>query len=273
MLRICPKIDDVYAGVDVISEYIEDMIEIQMTTDINVVKNCIEKVMLEFPYVKEITIHSPMVYCDIEKNFEERIRLNFMIILIDVCNKLSSKYNVRINMLYHCANSFNYFQNKNLLWIFRRLIKMMKGNRTYLLLENVVDICLTRKGKEPCISTVKMLRTNKVKMCLDISHAYSVSTIYDRDLLPIYSDNELAKAVHQVHFSKYKKLEDDCTTNDHCENHSNLEEMDVDIQLLKDLNILSSNLVVEVIELEGYDLRKRELAEIKLLKEYEKGMS
>lgn len=59
MLRICPKIDDEYKGVDVISKYIKDMVEIQMTTkDINYVKNVIIKLMKEFPSIKEITVHS-----------------------------------------------------------------------------------------------------------------------------------------------------------------------------------------------------------------------
>lgn len=269
MIKIFPKIDDVCAGVNVIGKYIGDMIEIQMTTiDTSLLIDCVNKIVAKFPFIKEITVHSPMCMCDIEKNFDNKERLGFMYKLTNVCNKLSKKHSIRINMLYHCSNSFVYFQEKKQLWLFRRLIKLMKGHRTYLLLENVVDIELTKKGKEPCISTVKMLRSNKVKMCFDIAHAYAASELNNKNILDVYSDNELNRVVHQVHFSKYKKLEDFRTTYDHCENHSSIEELIIDLSLLKKLKLLKSNIIVEVIETESYELRERELAELQLLEKY-----
>lgn len=205
--------------------------------------------------------------CDIEKNFDDRDRLMFMYSLMYSCNRLSKEYKIRINMLYHCSNGFSYFKDKSQVWMFKRLINMMQGFKTYILLENVVDINFTEKGKEPCISTIRGLKSKKICMCLDVAHMYTVSELNDKDIISIYYNRGLSNIVHQVHFSKYK-LVDKSNMYEHCENHKTKEELSIDIELLKKLQVDRSNIVIEVVEPDGYDLRKREIAELELINSY-----
>lgn len=269
MLKVCPKLDDTGAGINYINNFIVDAFEIQMTcADVEKMEKMLTMTLNEHKAVKEVTVHAPMSHCDIEDNFDNKERLHFMYRLVDMCNKLSEKCNIRINMLYHCSNSFSYFEKKKQLWIFRRLIKLMRGKRTYLILENCILSNITSTNKDGCISVIKMLGSNKVKMCLDLAHAMGFSELSGVPVTELFKDKQLNEITRQVHFSQYKSIIGQPTIYDHSIPHKEIEDIKRDILLLKKLGLKDALLVVEVCE-DDYNVRSNQIQEFKLLENEE----
>lgn len=267
MLKVFPKIDDEFLGFFNIRKYIRDGIEIQMTTtETTKLMETVDNVIVSVPEIKEITIHSPMCRCDIELNFENQERLKFMYDLIKCASIICKEHGIRVNLLYHCRSSFSEFQDKNQLWLFRRLTKLTKGKRIYMLLENELSFKKTKTGKEPLISTIKMLRSNKVQMCLDLCHMHAnLNGLADGTTFKeMYEDANLKRIVRQIHFSATLNNDGfkDMTT--HGKVHPTIENLKEDLAILESLNIIDSNIVVEIVE-GDYSSREGQIAEIEMI--------
>lgn len=271
MLRIYPKVDD-ECGIASVRRFIKDGVEIQMTsTEIERVEETINKLMLTEPEIKEITIHSPMVMCDIELNFDSTDRMRFMFKLFKVSTYLSKLYSIRINVLYHCKNDYAYFQHKNQLWNFRRLSNMLKGTRVYLMLENDVSFKKTRTGKEPVISTINMLRDSRIVMCFDICHAHATINTLNRsgedvELLDMFYDSNLNNIVRQVHFSATLDNDGYIDMSTHGRVHPTIEDLQEDLDILKKLNIKKANIVTEIID-KDYNTRVDQVQELEFFEQ------
>lgn len=264
-MNIYPKIDDV-EKLTTISKYIRNGVEIHSSQlDVNPVTQTAKDLLKEYKGIKEITIHAPMKMCDIEKAMTDE-NLPWLFDTIKTYVRLSKQYNIRINVLFHCSHSYAYFQLNKQLWIFHKIINMMKGSKTYLMLENVIEISITKSGQEPIFSVVNMLRSKKVVICFDLCHAHAVinAMFPDKTIEGIYSDNKARKTVRQIHFSDTKNNDGYKDMLTHSRAHDNIESLNKDLDLLKRLGMNKANVVVEIID-SDYATRPDQIAELKLL--------
>ncbi|MFI3260876.1 MAG: TIM barrel protein [bacterium] len=269
-MEIFPKIDEKLKGIEYLHEYIKEAkgIEIQMLEmDYNTLEmNAYDpiKKILEIHTFEEITVHTPIPFCDIEFymfSSEEKFHN-----LLKYFMKISREFNVHINVLFH--TSWDYKKHVIMtLDYFQRMLDLIKGSNVTILLENTFFI-----NEDACteILLCEHIDNDQLKICIDTCHVKIRAAIYKRNY-PEYFEEYIAvgnmqKYIKQFHFSNNGN--NDGYINK--ETHSNAHELDEnfmeDINILIKNGLINKNFVTEIND-DDYDYRINQKQEIDLLKQ------
>lgn len=269
MIDIMPKISEKSEQFGGVEEYIQKYkkTEIQYFPR----KNHIHKIDFE-PAIKkvcsmcemnEITIHPPLDNYDIEA-----------IILYDMkiigkqlknCVKMSKKYNIKINLLYHTHWQMAYHEDLTINKI-KKLLKIIEGHNVTLLIENAF---MFNESRNECtvLNLVKNINHPNFKMCFDICHMYCQANIYnvpiEQWLANKINKEDMEKYVYQVHFS-YTANNDGYRDgkNTHGVGHPTEELLLVDWNYIKEYGMDKKQIVIEISE-KDYSNRVLQIQEIK----------
>lgn len=272
-MNIYPKTCKNFIGLDKMMSFVEKYkgVELQFFDENNQIMSAFEfesviyKLMEKIPYLKEITIHPPLCYYDIENIMFKDI--NIIKEQFEVMVKLSRKYNIKINMVYHTTIDFKTHKELTLDKL-SKLLKILEGENVTLLLENIFMF-----SEEECTvyQIADYLKHPNLKVCFDICHMYCRANINKQDIYEYakgYLNPELCKKyTYQVHFSY--TADNDGYVNfkaTHGLVHPSIEELRYDVELLKKYNMDNCNYITEISE-KDYESRKDQYKELKMLEE------
>lgn len=219
--------------------------------------------------MKEITIHPPLKSYDIEavilydkKILEEQLKK---------CVKLSKKYNIKINIIYHTHWEVVYhdilIRDK-----IKKMLKIIEGKNVTLLIENLF---LIGENENECtaLNLVKKINHPNLKMCFDICHMYCQANMYDAEIEKWLENKlnkeDMEKYVYQIHFSYtadndgYKNKKDT-----HGVGHPTKESLIYDWNLLKKYGMKDKMTITEIAE-KDYSKRESQIQDIMWLEEIE----
>lgn len=274
-MKIYPKISDDLKGLEALKEIVKENggVEIQFFHKDGIWGNydfvpSVEKIMKIVPELKEITIHPPLANYDLELVLSKDI--NIVKNKIEDAIKLSKKYNIKMNLLYHVAWPIEMLEQGTIEKI-KEVLKLLENTNVNIIIENVYSV--GEDGKCIVLDVCKIIDNPHLKICLDTCHIHCLANLWRRDfdtMLPQYLDKNIAsKYIYQIHFSDVKNNDGYIKRKTHGRKHDDLEGMRKDYRILVDYNLTNKNIIPEISE-ENYEDRKDQLYEIKLLKEAEK---
>lgn len=264
-MEIFPKIDEKLNGFIALYPYLKKAkgIEIQMlemnyqTFDMNFESPI--KILTNNFNLEEITVHTPISFCEIELYF---FKLKELYSLVDKFIKVSNQYNIDLNILFHTHLSLD--THKLLTTdIFKDLLKYIENTRLTILIENVV---FSEDNEFTPGLLCEYINNPKLKVCFDLCHVKIRSLIYKQstsDYFKTYLTENSYKYIKQIHFSDNRN-DGYIDKNTHSSNHESYTEFLNDINILKTHNLLNANFVVEINEID-YSSRSNEIKEIKFL--------
>lgn len=270
--RIYPKID----AADKYSKEFEEVlrnsegVEIQFfnengyASEINIEAK-VDKVMKKYPNIKEITIHPPLDNYDIEHILfkDETIFEKQLYTIIE----LSDKYGITVNLLYHTHWSLIQHEATGVLYKLRRYLKILEGYSSKVLLENVM---LIDEKRCTVLDICDAVCHPNLKACIDTTHLYVRSIIWKQPILEYVSKNLnkdfCNRYVHQIHFATVGNNDGYIDKATHGVEHKNNDSLDFDLKWMEEYNLLNKKFITEVSE-ENYELREKQLKEIKMLSE------
>lgn len=267
-VKICPKVNESLEGYKSLKQYITDAVEIQMLTyDLRIIQRSLHKLVAEQKSIKYITVHVPIRHCAIEYAFCNNMCRDTLVQLIQICNDISRKHSITINILTHCNTSYETMKFRGWdkkLWS----LLILCSENVNLLLENTIAIHVNTFGIEPTLDVVIHMKHDHLKMCLDICHLH-----YQIELQDISEQNyfanfkeDVSKYITQVHFSNAANALGLYPIESHGNIHNSLSGVRDDINLLVTLGLPDKYIVPEVYE-DDYETRVNEIKEIKYLKE------
>lgn len=269
-MKIYPKIDDRYNGLESLKEYIVKYkgVEIQFFNNDNIwgnydIEKTINFVMNKISEIQEITVHPPLHDHDIEMLIEKDI--NIIKTDIKKAIKLTNQFNMKINLLYHVTWPINKIEVSVLNKI-REIVKEVEGTKVNILLENIHT--LNENNFCTVLEICRRINSKNLKVCLDICHLHCVANIFKidiKDLLERYISKELAEQyIYQIHFSDTKNNDGYIDKKTHGVKHDSLQDIVKDFKILKKFNIEQRIIVTEIAE-EDYINRNDQKFEIELL--------
>ena len=269
-MKIYPKTSKYFEGLDNMMEFVEKYkgVELQYFEENGVIApfdlaTPVEKLMEKIPYLEEITIHPPLCYYDIELVlFKDP---NIVKEQLEIVLKLSEKYNVKINLLYHTEWDFTKHKALTIDKI-KQLIKIIEGSKVKLIFENIFMF-----SEKTCtvFEMAQEIDSPNCGVCFDICHLYCRANIDKANVEEYaakYLNPELCKKyIHQVHFSDTKDGDgyiDHKKT--HGKMHDNIDGVRYDYELLSRYNMDKCNYITEVSE-DDYSIRCDQLQELRWL--------
>ena len=273
MRAIYPKINEYLEGLKSLEEYIKKSkgLEIQYfhkakeLTDFGM-EAPIREVKNRCPYIKEITIHPPLVNYDIEMLIIKD--KNMLMNQIRTCIQIADKLHIKINIIYH--THFKYQQHEmTTMPILKEMAELLKGSNVHMLLENLY---MLEETKNCCVFALcEKLQSPNIAVCLDICHLYCQAHIYKMTIqqyMSSYLDKKLCEQyLYQVHFSYTDKEDGYIEKKTHGIGHLSKEMLELDMNLLEKYAIVNAIFVPEVSE-QDYTNRPDQVKEIVMLEEY-----
>lgn len=267
--RIFPKIDLINFSKE-FDEIIDksEGIEIQLfdengATEAVNISSKIKKVHKTYPNIKEVTIHTPLLNYDIEHVLFKNEKI-FVKQLHDIV-KLSKKYKMSINLLYHTTWNIDALTSTGVVNIIKKYLKILEHTNNKLLIENV--FLLDENNCTP-LDLCKKIDHPNLKACIDITHVKAKSNIYKMNLLEYiynYLDKDLCdKYVYQIHFATALNNDGYIDKKTHGRAHENENTMIYDLKWMMEYNLLNKVFVTEVSE-DDYSRRIDQLKEINML--------
>lgn len=270
-MKLMPKISTILEQSLCMKDYIDkyEKMEIQFfqecpgSTEVRF-EETIDKYVNEFN-VKEITIHPPLEEFDIEYIILRD--LNYMDEYIDRAIKLSRKYDIRLNLLFHT----NWSLERLKFAVAPRLesvLNKLQNENVYILLENLIfnhDI----KSCSPLEFCDYMNHPN-LKACIDICHLHAKCNLLKKEINEFASyflDKEKCeKQVYQIHFSYVADNDGYIDKSTHGIVHKDKESLVEDVEFLKQYGMGDKVIVTEIGE-KDYMTRSDQRQEIKWLEE------
>ena len=194
-------------------------------------------------------------------NFDTEVQRIIQII------KLTQKYNIKINLLYHTRWNLNCWKTSGAMDRMKSLLKLVENYNITILIENIFS--MVDKSDSAVLNIAKEINNKHLKVCLDICHLHCQANIFNYDFnkfLENYLDKSLCeKYVYQIHFAS--ALDNDGyinTKKTHGRKHESINSITEDYNILKKYNIENSIIVTEVSE-SDYSTRIDQIEEIKML--------
>lgn len=270
MRSIYPKIDSKFRGVHVLKKYIDKYkgLELQilcLEEGLFTFEEEVRTLLNLFPNIKEITIHPPTDFCELEKFLYQGDSI-ILQILEKACT-LSSELSIHINILFHVGWSLETYKKLCTLSI-RKMLNQIRGYHVYVLLENIPSV----NGYDMCnshfcipLELCKFFGEKQLKVCLNISHMKIDAKRLDQtveDYIQMYIKKEdTSKYVYQIHFSALSNHE-----KMHGIMHQTRNELMKDIELLYQYGMYNCNFITGIRE-NNYDKRAEQVKEIELLED------
>lgn len=270
MRAIYPKIDDKLKGIHALRKYINKYkgIELQI---INYDKNTgkfefeeeIRTILNVLPNVKEIIIHPPTSFCNLEMFLA--LDKNIVIDLLDKIKDLSLETGIKINILFHLSWSFEISKQIVVPYLIE-ILDTIKGFNVQILLENVVFA----KDFLCPLNICKLIGSNQLKMCLDICHVHCYANMMDLDINNLLKENldkkAASKYIYSIHFSKALNNDGYKDLKTHGRMHDTKGSLIEDVELLYQYGMYDSIFVPEIAE-DNYENREEQIEEIKSLED------
>ena len=273
MLKIYPKTCENLIGEPALREYIKKYkgVEIQYFHKSKeklidfIMAPTIHKLMEIYPDLEEITVHPPLDRYNIEQILLVNRDLFYKLIneLID----LSTKYNIKINMILH--SNFTYEEHK---WFtineLKKAADLLKGTNVKLLIENLY--VFYGEGLFGGLDVCKEIDSENINICIDICHLYcrtNILKISIEEFLKEFLDAELCrKYVYQIHFADTKNNDGYRDENTHGRTYDSIDKIKYDLELLKMYGMEEKIIVTEVSE-DNYSTREDQIKTIKMLEQ------
>ena len=268
-MKIYPKTSERLEGLDKLISFVEKYkgIELQYfdkegTMNEFDIEPPIEKLMEKVPYIKEITIHPPLLNYDIECIMMKDI--NIIKKQLRSLRELSEKYNIKLNINYHTEWNFK-VHKETTIDLFKEILKEIEGTNVILLIENLY---MFDEDKCCVFELANYINHPNLKVCFDICHMYCKVNIYKTNVesyIKNYLNKEICrKFVYQVHFSYTTNNDGYVERNTHGRVHRNIEELKYDYELMKSYGMGECNYITEISE-EDYSNRVDQLKELEML--------
>lgn len=271
MRSIYPKIDSKFRGIHVLKKYIDKYkgLEIQILhldeESLFSFEDEIRTLLNLFPNIKEVTIHPPTNFCELEKFLYQGDSI-ILQILEKSCT-LSSELAIHINMLFHVGWSLETYK-KLCTFSIRKMLDQIRGYHVYILLENTpLGNMYDMYNEHSCIplELCKFFGGKQLKACLNISHmkinAKSIGKSLDDYMQTYIKKEDASKYVYQIHFSSLSDCE-----RVHGVIHQARNELMKDIEILYQYGMYNCNFVTGIRE-KNYDERIDQIKEIELLED------
>lgn len=268
-MRVYPKLDDAFAGVNVLKEYVKDGLELQLLHTIsNKLNRTISTYKTIFPDLKEITLHYSMMECDLGIPLCNDVAFEKLISDITYISGLAEAHSVKINLLLHVQDKYDLVIARGLKSKLARLKEYLERFNILLLLENVIDVNGALDCKEHALEFVREMDAENIKCCLDICHirCYLNKFNFDESILEEYLGTDLNRLVYQIHFADTWDNDGFKDFKTHAKYHSR-KSFEHDINLLKRLNIDDKIIITEIVEFDNnYEHRECQLKELQLFR-------
>ncbi len=270
MRAIYPKIDDKLKGINTLRKYINKYkgVEVQITKYDKTngyfeFEEQIRTLLVVFPNLKEVIIHTPIPFCDLEMYIAKDKEEIFNI--IERIKALTLELGIKIDLLFHISWKFE-IEKMITVPVLMEMINSIKGFNIEILLEN---IHFTEDFLCP-LKICKLIGSNQLKTCLDICHVHCYTNMMDLDIKETL-DKELnkkdaSKYVYSIHFSKALNNDGYKDKNTHGRMHDTKKSLIEDVELLYEYGMYDSIFVPEIAE-EDYENRKDQIEEINNLED------
>lgn len=271
MILVYPKIDSKLHGMYALKKHIDQYkgIELQVLA---LEKNTfsfteeISTLHTLFPNLKEVTVHPPASFCDLEK---------FLYMGEDlVCKQLeeacalSEELGIQINILYHVNWPFETYK-KLCLFSIKKMLNTIRGYHVYILLENTCQI--EEKNCTP-LKLCKLFGESNLKVCVNLCNLYKSADIqnekretYIKDCLP---KEEARKYIYQIHFAYQKEEKNGIQTTA----HESRKELVDDVSLLLQTGLDTCIWTVDINE-EKDNTKQEQMKEIETLEDVLQAMN
>lgn len=268
-MRVYPKTSSDFEGLDKLEPYVDryNGIELQFFNENGNMspfdfKSVVEKLLNRMPNIKEITIHPPLNLYEIECIISKDI--NIIKSQLKTMVKLSRKYNIKMNIVYHTLINFEAHKELTLSKI-EKLLKIIEGENVTILLENLF---MFFEKRCTVYEIANYFNHPNLKVCFDICHLHCRANINKQDVLEYakeYLNPEYCKKyTYQVHFSYTANNDGYVDKSTHGIVHPNIEELEKDLKILHDYNMTNCNYITEVSE-KNYLLREDQIRELIML--------
>lgn len=227
----------------------------------------VRKRKLEFPNLKEITIHPPL--CDYNIELIVMKDENIIKKQLEKMIELSEELNITMNFIYHTYWPVRQYISTGLDLKLKNMLKSVEGKDVTILIENLF-MMLDEKEECSAIEICKQIDHPNLRACIDTTHMHCKADIYRKDFYEMISKElnkeDCEKYVKQIHFAA--ALSDDAfmVKIHHGRKHESLEKLKEEYEWLVKLGLKDKNFITEVGE-EDYFSRKDQLQEIKWLEE------
>lgn len=270
-MNIYPKTCKNFVGLDNLMPYVEKSkgIELQFFDENGIMapfefETIIDNIIERVPCLKEITIHPPLCNYDIEYIIAKDI--NIIKNQLNTMVKLSRKYNIKLNIIYHTSIEFKIHKELTLDKI-EELIKIIEGENVKILIENTF---MFFENECTAYKIAEYFNHPNLMVCFDICHLHCRANINKQNVYE-YAQNYLdpvlcKKYTHQVHFSYTANNDGYVDHKTHGRGHNSMKELKEDYELLKKYNMANCNYVTEISE-DDYLSRKDQIKDINMLYE------
>ena len=274
-MKIYPKCDEMFNGINILKPYIEKYkgVEIQFISYecINMAYDIIKKYKEQIQVIEEITVHLPLVD---EFNFETLAfaKLDKEKERIKVLTKVAKDFNIRVNLIYHTLWNFDTWCYSGAIDRMKELLNLIQNTNVYILIENIYSAI------EPIgcwvFNVAKVINNKHLKVCFDTCHLHCQANLFkipfDIFMGKYLNKEECQKYIHQIHFSGV--LNNDGFIDikkTHGKVHNSFESLRDDYNYLEIFGIEDKIIVPEVSE-DDYSTRKDQIEEIEMLMKKEK---
>ncbi|MDD3341889.1 MAG: hypothetical protein PHN72_06875 [Bacilli bacterium] len=217
-----------------------------------------------FPNLKEITIHPPTEFCDLEMFCCQKE--DTLLEIIEQIKTLSEELDIHINLVLHTHWNLNKHQMLTVPTL-QKVLNSIKGYNVYILLENMR---LIEEEKCTVLDLCKFMGDAQLKVCLDITHikqnALFKKMEFNEYIKSYLCAKECTKYVHQVHFAAPGGM-----SMTEGIMHQSRKELIDDVELLYAYGMYACPFVTAIYE-ENIDERKDQLQEIDALEDIYKLM-
>ena len=141
-----------------------------------------------------------------------------------------------------------YFQNTGCIPILEAILNIVTGTKVNILVENTAVIMGRNYDSDSAINLARFVNHENLKVCLDTCHIGIVAKLfcYDYNYLVKYFSTEDVN-VKQIHFNSLSGSDGVKDKNTHSTPHTK-QSLVADLQFLKDIGIVTANLVTEISE-------------------------
>lgn len=270
-MNIYPKTCRNFEGLDKIIKYVEKYkgIELQFFDEQGPMnrfefESVIDNLVQRVPTIKEITIHPPLNLYDIEYVISKDI--NIIKEQFELLVKLSRKYNIKMNIIYHTMLNLEGHKALTIDKI-KECLKILEGENVTVCIENIF---MFFEKKCTAYELAAYIDHPNLKVCFDLCHLYCRAHIDKMDVREYakkYLDKKLCqKYTYQIHFSYTADNDGYINKYTHGRRHLNIDDLREDVELLKEYNISNCNYITEISE-EDYLSRKDQVEELDMLEE------
>lgn len=267
MPKISSKIEQTLCMKDYIDKY--ERMEIQFfqdepgNTDVNF-EEIIDEYINKFD-VKEITIHPPLNEFDLEYIIlrDEKYLDEY----VDRAIKITKKYNIRLNLLFHTNWSFEKLKF-GIAPKIKSALKKIENENVYILIENLIF----NHDRESCspIEFCEYMNHPNLKVCIDLCHLRAKSNLLKKNInefLDYFVDKEKCeRQVYQIHFSYAANNDGYADKSTHGIMHKDKMVLIEDVEILRKYGMGDKIIVTEIGE-KNYDERPDQRQELEWLEE------